>query len=228
MNGNIHRLLLFGLLALAGLNGTLSAQVQFEKLAPRDVHKGQFFGEGIAVSGDTAVLVGAGFNGTACVYERSGGSWKLVQELSGPPSPPESSFGRTVAIDGDWIALAGDEVRLFRREGKTWVLAQTLGLGASVDIDSTTLVAGWAGSNSVQVYELIEGTWRLSDSLSSSVPNELFGRAVAVDGDWILVGAPMVYWVFPVNYGQGYLYRREVGSSGASKWTLVKTFKGAV
>jgi hypothetical protein len=56
--------------------------------------------DALATSGDPNVL------GTAHVFSRSQGSWQRVAELLPPqPSAAGVSFGRSVAISGDDIAI---------------------------------------------------------------------------------------------------------------------------
>ena len=96
--------------------------------------------------------------------------------------------------------------------------------GVAVDIDGDTAVVGAplenSGSGVVYVYERDEGgagNWGLIATLSDASGSGIFGRAVAIDGDIVAVGAP-----FGNSFaGAAYVFSRNQG--GANEWGLVKT-----
>jgi len=119
------------------------AFTQQAKLSPSDVVLGEFFGNSIGLSGDTAIVgaVGlAGFsnpNGRAYVFTRTGASWTLQQKLVAADAASGDAFGFSVAISGD-TAIAGAVRRVtnpginsgaayvFQRSGATWTQQQRI------------------------------------------------------------------------------------------------------
>lgn len=121
------------------------------------------YGGAIAVDGEHA-LVGAAQNSTGrvFVYARHNGPWVLESELADESAAAFTEFGRTVALSGD-TALVGDP---------------------SAD----------AGLGRVYVYQYGGGQWQKQALLTSSLegPSQQFGRALALDGDFVAVGGDTV------------------------------------
>lgn len=138
---------------------------------------GAIFGVSLVVQGDTAIV---GANGDASsgayVYALSGGTWTLQQALSegmGGDAGPTDDFGGAVALDGD-TAIVGA-------------------------VDS----AGATGA--AYVFVRSGSTWSVQQVLTAAdgVPGDLFGAAVAVNGDTALVGAQT-----HAGTGAAYLFTR--------------------
>ncbi len=123
-------------------------------------------------------------------------------------------LGRSLALDGDWLAVGapraanGGAVDLFERRASGWTWTQRLpapeggpgSFGAAVDLDGRRLVVGdpqdgelglYAGA--VHVFELVGGVWRwvVKFAPNGTGPDHRVGSSVALDGDTLLVGAPM-------------------------------------
>lgn len=116
---------------------------QQAKLSPGDIVLGEFFGNSVGLSGDSAIVgaVGlAGFsnpNGKAYVFTRSGSSWTLQQKLVAADAASGDAFGFSVAISGD-TAIAGavrkvtgpnvasGAAYVFQRSGATWTQQQRI------------------------------------------------------------------------------------------------------
>lgn len=139
-------------------------------LVAGDAAADDFFGNSVAVSGDTAVVgafvdddpVRGANTGAAYVFVRNGSTWTQQQKLTASDAAAGDRFGSAVAIDGDTIAVGaifadvGSEgnagkVYVFTRSGTTWTEQQILtagdvkssdNLGASVAIDGDTIVSG--------------------------------------------------------------------------------------
>jgi hypothetical protein len=147
----------------------------------------------VAISGDT-IVVGARFedgsstgangpdndlssdSGAAYVYTRTAGVWTQQAYLKASNTGQLDEFGGAVAIDGDTIVIGATE------EDSDAV---------SVDGDQTNENA--AASGAAYVFTRSGGTWTQQAYLKSSNSEsaDRFGSSVAVDGDTILVGAPM-------------------------------------
>ncbi|WP_342377499.1 hypothetical protein NVS55_39350 [Myxococcus stipitatus] len=136
------------------------------------------FGNAVAVQGDTAVI-GAPFDstkhlvrtklGSAYVFTRSGHTWSLQQKLTLPSDDAEGSdgFGSSVALSGNTVLIGAPTQR----------------------ISSAALNAG-----SVYVFVRDGSTWSLQQRLraagSDRAAEDRFGRSVALEGDFALIGAP--------------------------------------
>ena len=136
------------------------------------------FGRDIALDGDTA-LIGARFDsdqglaaGAAYFFERQGEIWQQVQKTL--PRPPLPTFrGAVASFFGDRLALDGDRA----------VISAVAGTGP----DMTVRDAG-------EVYFLHKqsGQWpRVGLRREASDLSELagFGTAVAISGDWAMIGS---------------------------------------
>ena len=175
---------------------------------------GQGYGESVAV-GNGQVIVGESLNtmvpGYVYVYEKgAGGAWSEVQRLEASNSANGDHFGRSLALTGNHLLVGSttmETIYVFEKDGSgTWRETQTLqamgsvegdyiGRMAAVDGDNV-LMAAWAYGESrgaVYVFHRDEsGRWSESGRLtgSDSLPNDLFGMSIAIDGDVVLVGAP--------------------------------------
>jgi uncharacterized repeat protein (TIGR01451 family) len=81
-----------------------------QKLTAGDGAAGDYFGNSVAVSGDTAVVGALGSNsyqGSAYVFVRSGTTWAQQQKLTASEGAAGDYFGNSVAINGD-TAVIGD------------------------------------------------------------------------------------------------------------------------
>jgi len=141
-----------------------------------------------------------------------------VAKLTDDPPGKVSDFGQKVAIDGDLIAVTSAQghgfysgwpgtVHLFRRDGLSWnpeaVLVQPgpdreTGFGYALAIQGDVVVVGAEFdsepvyySGEVYVYRRVDSEWVLDGHLTAWDADgfERFGRAVAIDGDRILVSA---------------------------------------
>jgi len=157
--------------------------------------------------------------GTAEIFRRTGAVWTHEATLWSSEAAADDWAGRGVAIDGDVAALgmyqsdplgvfAAGRVAVFRRVDGLWLEEATLeaspptvgaNLGMSVAIDGDVLVAGaWLESTgggyragAAHVFRHSDDGWAEEAvlTMSDGSPHDYFGRAVAVDGDRIVVGA---------------------------------------
>ena len=148
-------------------SGSTWSQVQ--KLTANDGIARNGFGGVTALEGDTLV-VGAlndddngGASGSAYVYTRNMGTWSFQEKLVAPDGAANATFGQSLALDGDTLAVSGPRA------------------------DNTT------GSQSGSVYVFVNsiGIWSLQQKLiaSDGVANNQFGSSVALDGDTLVASA---------------------------------------
>ncbi len=157
--------------------------------------------------------------GAAYIYSRSGGTWTQQQKLFASDAAADDHFGTAVDIYGDYAVVSAQmddntngvdagSVYLFRRSGSSWVQQTKVVIsgggadtffGASVAIGSGYFVAGSTHyTNSVWhdgsafVFQYTSISAQQSAVLANTDPNsnELFGHAVDIDGDTIVVSAP--------------------------------------
>ncbi|MFG0282862.1 MAG: GC-type dockerin domain-anchored protein [Phycisphaerales bacterium JB039] len=118
--------------------------------------------------------------GAVYVYRRlTGGELELAQKLIAPDVMIGPRFGRSVAVDGDTLAVGG-------------VLSHR--------------TYQWQGA--VYVYSLVDGQWQLHQELTHQRPaaRDQLGIALALDGDLLAAGAAGD--ITPVSRGAAYLFRR--------------------
>jgi len=161
-------------------------------LKASNTESNDFFGLTVAVSGDTAVVGAFGessnatgvngdqsdnsssFSGAAYVFVRSAGAWSQQAYLKASNTESNDFFGLTVAVSGDTVLV-----------------------GARSEASSASGVNGNQSDNNAPnagaayVFVRSAGVWSQQAYLKASNPDtdDLFGFAVAVSGDTVVVGA---------------------------------------
>ena len=180
--------------------------IEQKQLVPEDSATFDQFGDEAAVDGDT-VVVGASFakvgsvfqQGAVYVFERDQGgvdNWGQVAKLTEDSAGLVANFGSSVAIKDDLLAVG----------------------------------ASRAGTNgAVTIYERDRGgpgTWGRVTTISDSavgdggMPLESFGRAVAIDGDLLVVGASSAdVSYFGEDDGAAYVFRRD--PTNRDQWNFI-------
>lgn len=167
-------------------------------------------GEAVAVRGNRAAIGaprstfgGHANGGHVLVVERSGGSWGASADLTG--SAAQERLGSTLAISDISVAAgatAGNgHVRIYRKVAGSWsqltqlsAPADAAGFGTALAFDRGNLLAigapyGNTGFGRVMVYRegVTSVTAEILPSIGSAARN--LGRAVAIDGDRLVVGS---------------------------------------
>lgn len=132
----------------------------------------------------------------------------------GPPrraAAQSTGAGQTLIMPGDPAAVPGF--------GKAVALSSdTLAVGAEY-----TSIDGQDAAGAVVLYERdpATGDWAESRQVQAETPVELafLGRALALDGDTLVVGAPMT--LGDAGYGQGAAYVFERDAGGPGRWGFV-------
>ena len=130
-----------------------------------------FFGRAVALSGNTLV-VGANSDsasallvdcGSAYVFTRNGGVWTQQQKIIAPDAGWEDYFGYEIAFDGDTLVVGapGDDIGANNSQGSAYV------------------------------YKRNGAFWTLQQKLIADDGGQYksFGKAFALDGDTLVVGA---------------------------------------
>jgi hypothetical protein len=176
-------------------SGTAWSQQAYIKASntPAESGAGDNFGYSVAVSGDTAVVgapnedssttganstpnENAGGSGAAYVFVRSGTTWSQQAYLKASNTGGGDTFGYSVAISGDSVVIGA-----VNEDGSSTVINGN-------QADNSAISAGAA-----YVFQRSGGIWSQQAYLkaSNTEANDLFGGAVAVSGDTVIVGA---YW----------------------------------
>ncbi|HKQ47863.1 MAG TPA: thrombospondin type 3 repeat-containing protein [Phycisphaerae bacterium] len=154
---------------------------------------GDVFGLSVAVSGDTVVVGAAGESsmatgvdgeqdddnaansGTVYVFVRTGEVWSQQAYLKASNTDPNDFFGTSVAISGDTVVVGAPN-------------EASIATGVNGDDTDNTL----SNSGAAYVFTRSGTTWTQQAYLKASSvgPNALFGTAVTMSGDTVVVGAP--------------------------------------
>jgi len=216
------------------------------KLTANDGAAGDWFGHSVAIDNSTMV-VGARFDdtgaaleqGSAYVFQRSGGNWIQTQKLTASDGAQGDWFGHSVAIHDSTIVVGANNYRggaynqgavyVFERSGGTWIQTQLLtasdgaagdSLGYSVAINGPAIVAGAIGSSSglgsAYVFQRSGGNWIQTAKLTASdgAADDLFGYSVAIHGPTIVVGTPRadIIGAPAPNQGSAYVFEQSGGN----------------
>ena len=165
---------------------------EVQRLTRSEATNGDAFGQGLVADGDR-LLIGAAPDGqgTIYVFERRGAGWIQVGRFASHDGEPHDSFGTAIAVSGD-VALVGaagsgdhsGTAYLYSRQGDGWRQLQAL-----TPDDVVTDVSDQEGAEEAD---------------DTAEPTARFGAAVAIDGDWAMVGAPT-----ESGTGTVYAFRRE-------------------
>ena len=191
-----------------------AAWTQTAELAASDGAASNFFGNSVAITGNTLVVGANGANsyqGAAYVFTASGAAWPQTAELTASDAAAYAAFASSVSISGGTIAVGapgGDggrgTVYVFAASGAAWPQTAELtasdaaayaAFGSSVSISGGIMVAGcaWASSNQGAAYLFTESgaAWTQSAEFTASdaATGAAFGNSVSISGNTVVVGA---------------------------------------
>lgn len=175
-----------------------------EKLVASDAAALALFGNSIALSGNTllvgapgTVVSGQANVGAAYVFERqASGAWHEVAKLTASDGAGQDNFGFSVALSS----------------GRAVVGAYGDDHAAGVDAGSAYVFERQGSGAWLQVAKL---------TASGSAAGDWFGRAVAIDGDLVIVGAPFDDTGAGSNAGSATVFERQGSSAYVEKATLL-------
>jgi len=156
-------------------------------------------------------------SGSAYIFKRNGTSWTEQVKLVPGDGAANDWFGVNVSMDGNYTVIGSryndnekginaGAVYIYKRDGSDWIEQTKLMPGDSLDnalfeacaIEGDNLVVGaWndgtiaTEAGSFYIFKRDENNWLKVDRLFASDVNmrDNFGRAVAISGDRIVVGA---------------------------------------
>ncbi|MBL9118566.1 MAG: hypothetical protein JNL80_01475 [Phycisphaerae bacterium] len=215
------------------------------------------FGAGLAADEHEIVVgepgIGLSGNGRFHRYRRNPeNEWTWVETVTPPPDIIAGTFGRSIAMDGQTLAVGADIAALPRGETTGLVVTYARGVdgalgapqilggvhfhfGFSVAVHGEWLVVGApgkagsvSGSASVMVFRRVNGIWQVQSTLGSmNATATRHGYAVAVSSDGVgpiaAVGAPEDNFS-GIRSGRVRLYRPP---STGFQWDHVATLSGA-
>jgi FG-GAP repeat protein/fibronectin type III domain protein len=194
-------------------NGTAYDEI---KLTASDGAARDYFGEAVAVDGDT-IVIGTEYNGassgSAYVYRWNGTDYDEIK-LTASDGSASDYFGQSVAIDGDTIVIGAyddddngsgsgsayayrwngtdyDEIKLTALDGGA---GDTFGLSVAVDGDNIVIGAMYDDDNGTNSGSAYVYRWNgtayeeIKLAASDGVAHDCFGCSVAVDGNYVVVG----------------------------------------
>lgn len=156
------------------------------KLAPAGLAAGDQFGASVAVDNDV-IVVGAPYDdatrsssGAVYVFQRTPfaiAPWSNAAKLKASNAGADDNFGLALAMSGDTIVV-----------GAPAEDSSATGVGGNGQNDKYAS----AGAAYVYVHDSVAGTWPQQAYLkaSNTDANDLFGTAVSISGDRIVIGAP--------------------------------------
>jgi hypothetical protein len=152
-----------------------AAQCPDQRLLAPEGKSGDYFGYSVDLDGTTAVIGapygGRGPNfssfGIVLVYELGAGGWQLMQELEPSTGDPGMAFGHSVGVSGRWLVV-----------------------GAPYEDAPSQMV----NAGAAYVFERKDSRWVFFQKLRATGAILTWGQmgySVAIDGDWMVTGAPL-------------------------------------
>ena len=155
-----------------------STWTQQQKLTASDAGASYYFGNSVAIDGDTALVAsywndhdGVDKTGAGYVFTRSGSTWTQQQKLTSTLTGSARQLGKWAALEGDNIVMGSgkDKIVIYSRSGSTWTqdlitegddTAYNDRFSFSVDISGRSIISSAeyedeAASNAGAVYVFI-------------------------------------------------------------------------
>lgn len=195
--------------------------------APVDGQEDDDFGASVAILGNYAVVgapyadIGSNYNqGSAYVYFHNGSTWEYLLKLTAADGVANDYFGTSVAITDGHIAVgatgvdAGGQnargaVYVFQRQGNQWNQQVRLMMqdgmqedhfGRAVAMQGNNLLIGapeddngsYANQGSAYLYKFDGNAWTQFKKFTPGdlTTGDAFGYSLAIDGDYVVIGAP--------------------------------------
>ncbi len=193
--------IIFSIVIFLGLN---AAHAQDDRVLASSPHSSDQFGYSVSISGDYCVIgapnvdLYATSEEAAYIFHWNGASWSRIKKLTDPEDDGYDDFGQAVSISGDYCVVGvPDKYINSNNEGCVYLFARNQG-GAD----------NWGLVKKIYAYDHAGGDY--------------FGKAVALYGDYLIVGAYQ-NWDNGIGGGSAYIYYRNAG--GTDNWGLVKKIR---
>ncbi|MEH0022218.1 MAG: cohesin domain-containing protein [Desulfobacter sp.] len=196
--------------------------VQQAKLTASDASYDESFGTACAISGDY-IVVGLSMDddeemnsGSAYIFKRDGETWTEQAKIKPSYATAGNSFGRSVAIEGDYVSIGANydttgtytgSVYIFKRDGVTWAEQDILkasdtvfgdNFGGNLTMDGNYLITTASEkhevvtrSAAVYIFKRDGSTWAEQAKLTAPTPvaNDFFGFGASIGGNYAAVTA---------------------------------------
>ena len=223
-----------------------------QKLTARDGAGSDDFGGSVDVSGGSLVVGAWGDDldrGSAYVFTYDGTTWTEQAKLTATDGLAQDSFGSSVAIGHDVIAVGAtvDDLTgsafIFERQLRSWTQQAKLSppdgfpadqFGRSVDVAKDTIVVGAhfhggdpspfpSGRGAAYVFDRQANGWS-APTMVTEPGTRIFGNSVGISGHTVIAGAGFTQVGDNVEQGAAYVYRlrqpkNEATSGGAGDGT---------
>ncbi len=164
-----------------------------------------YFAWSVAIHGDT-IVAGSPGDGTMAyqagglyVYTRTGSTWSESHRIYAPAPSSFTSFGFTVALDGNTLLTAdGTSFYSYARSGSNWVLQQTFGsqtAPGSMLLDGDDLITGRGSTGLLNHFTRLGSNWSLAGTISTSDGAPL-RAALSLEGDLLAAGSSESAYIF--------------------------------
>jgi hypothetical protein len=198
----------------------VNAWLQQQKLTANDAAANDYFGYGVALDGDTAVI-GAPQDddqGAVTIFVHDGTGWGQQAKLTADDAAAGDYFGWTVALAGDTAVIGAPRyytdvngsgaAYVFARNGSGWSQQAKLtaddaaagdNFGWTVALDGDTAVIGASQydndgneNGSAYVFVRSDTSWSQQAKLTAgdAAAGDNFGWTVALNGETAVIGAP--------------------------------------
>ncbi len=121
-------------------------------------------------------------SGAVYIFKRTDGVWTQQAFIKAPDVDLDDYFGSNVVLDGDTLAVAAYN--------------ENSGVTVSGAINAADFPPAWdenlgGGTGAVYVYKRSGSTWAMEAFVKASNPGagDNFGTGMALDGDWLAIGA---------------------------------------
>ncbi|MGQ0619431.1 MAG: hypothetical protein ACT4QA_05870 [Panacagrimonas sp.] len=196
-------------------------------------------GDALAVGVRDDEIAGNAFQGSAYVFVRTAGVWSQQAKLQAADGAEFDSFGNAIAIARDTVVAGaagsqsstGGAAYVFVRQASRWTQQAKLevagdsegdGLGTAVAVSGDTVVLGAPGHDvrgnfeqgAAYVFTRNGTVWRQQARLTiaDGAAQDSLGTAVAVAGDFAVVGAGFALAADGGRDGAAYLFARTGGA----------------
>lgn len=187
------------------LTGNLSLQTKIETNVTLTFRKSAPSGFKVKTSGDWTIVVPAEASSARMqVYKKEGQEWQLHQQLAAP----KGTWGGGAALHGEWLAVTAHDAKgigkivFYQLQNDQWTETQSLSaskhnnwFGEQVALfEARAIVGAQMGGNlntatgQATTYDLIGETW-VKGELLASTTGKGFGKSVALNNNWALVGS---------------------------------------
>ncbi|ETR69316.1 MAG: PKD domain-containing protein [Candidatus Magnetoglobus multicellularis str. Araruama] len=216
---------------------------QMQKIVPNDGAASDYFGSGVDISGNHAIVSAhydddkATNSGSAYIFTRNGDTWFQTAKLTAADGASSDYFGYyAVSLSGNYAIVGAYQddntysnqgsAYIFKYDGSSWIQEIRIEasdryssdyFGRSVGIYGNYAIVGAytdddMGSDSGSAYIFVRDgtTWTEQAKLTASdgVASDHFGIAVAVYGDYAIVGADDND-ASGTNCGAAYIFKRD-------------------